>query len=157
MASINVANNKVLKLTNLLSREIDFAELDHSNEMIDRMYNYVKTKGACSVGPLIQYIEPQVGEQSQMSVKMLVMCQCNTQIHSLEQPYKMNSLLRVTDCMYCRYIGPEENLKLAYDKLNVTAFEQNIKLKGSSYTVFVDRNDENENITADIFMEKSDE
>jgi hypothetical protein len=42
--------------------------------------------------------------------------------------------------MYCRYIGPEEKLKFAYDKILLTAFEEDIPLKGDSLIpLFVDR------------------
>ena len=58
--------------------------------------------------------------------------------------------------MYCRYTGPEEKLKFAYDKIQLTAFEENIPLKGDSYTIFVDKNEEDETIVADVFMERTD-
>ena len=58
--------------------------------------------------------------------------------------------------MYCRYIGSEDSLKFAYDKIGVTAFEKGIRLKGESYTVFVDNNEEEEYIVADVFMERED-
>jgi hypothetical protein len=35
------------------------------------------------------------------------------------------------------------------------SYEEEIKLTGESYTVFVDSDEEGENITADIFMPKA--
>ncbi len=67
----------------------------------------------------------------------------------------MESILRVTDCMYCRYIGLEEKLKIAYDKIGVEAFEKDIELSEESYTVFVNSNEEEGTITADIFIPKN--
>ena len=72
----------------------------------------------------------------------------------VEKMYSMESVLRVTDCMYCRYMGPEEQLKIAYDKINVEAFENDIELEGESYTVFVDENEEEGTIVADVFVPK---
>ncbi len=43
-----------------------------------------------------------------------------------------------------------------YDKIQLEAFENDIPLKGDSYTIFVDRDEENETITADVFMERTD-
>lgn len=40
-------------------------------------------------------------------------------------------------------------------KINLEAFEKDISLKGDSYTIFVDRNEEDETITADVFMERA--
>ena len=88
---------------------------------------------------------------------MMMLMQCNTFLHQIEQPYGMESIICVPDCFYCRYRGPEEKLKFAYDRLQIEAFEQEICLKGSSYTIFVDRNEEEETIVADVFMEKEDE
>lgn len=56
--------------------------------------------------------------------------------------------------MYARYIGEESKLKFAYDKINLIAFEEDIPLKGDSYTVFVAKNDDG--IIADVFMERAD-
>ena len=67
----------------------------------------------------------------------------------------MESVLRVPDCMYVRYMEAEDKLKFAYDKIHLTAFEENIPLRGDSYTIFVDRNDEEDTIVADIFMPKA--
>lgn len=64
----------------------------------------------------------------------------------------MNSIIRIQNCIYARFTGLEEKLKLAYDKINVTAFEEDIELSNTSYTIFVDKHDEN--IVADIFVEK---
>ena len=64
----------------------------------------------------------------------------------------MESVIRVPDCMYCRYTGPEEKLKFAYDKINLEAFEEDIELQPCNYTVFVDSNEEEETIVADVFV-----
>ena len=64
----------------------------------------------------------------------------------------MESLIRVRNCMYAHYVGPEEKLKLAYDKINVTAFEEDIELLNENYTIFVNQQDDE--LVADIFVEK---
>ena len=37
--------------------------------------------------------------------------------------------------MYVRYTGPESKIKYVYDKINLTAFEEDIELKATCYTV----------------------
>ena len=69
----------------------------------------------------------------------------------------MESVLRIPNCMYCRYIGSEGKLKFAYDKINLEAFENDIKLTCESYIVFVDQNEEEGTIVADVFMPKMEE
>ena len=51
----------------------------------------------------------------------------------------------------------EEIAKFAYDKINLEAFENDIELTGESYTVFVDQNEEEGTIVADVFMPKVNE
>jgi len=53
--------------------------------------------------------------------------------------------------LFSRYTEKEENLQFAYSKLQLHAFENEIKLKGDSYTVFVENKDGK--MVADVFME----
>lgn len=50
----------------------------------------------------------------------------------------------------------QEKIKFAYDKLFLLAFEEEIPLSGTSYTIFVGQDEENDRITADVFMERAD-
>lgn len=124
--------------------------------ILERMQLYVKIKEAMQIGPLIQYTTSYINENGEMDIDIRIMLQCNTYIHNVEQPYCMETMLRIPNCMYCRYTGPEDKLSFAYQKIQLEAFENDIPLKGDSYTVFLDRNEENETITADLFMERTD-
>ena len=149
---IQLSNNKVIKLTNVIIREINIQDTDDFYKLVLHMENYIKSKGATPIGPLIQKTEYSVNEEGQLDIKVYLMRQANNFIHNVEAPYTMESVLRVRNCMYARYTGPEEKLKLAYDKINVAAFEEDIELSNSNYTIFVDKQDDN--IVADIFVEK---
>ena len=124
---------------------------------LEQMQTYIKTKGAVQIGPLIQHISPEMSEQGEIDVHITFLLQCNHDIHNVEQPYTMKNILRIPNCLYCRYTGPESTLKFAYDKISLYAFENDIKFKGDSYTVFVDNDEENDTIIADVFMEKADD
>lgn len=152
MSIIPFSENKSLKLLNVLSCEFSMNESDSFEHCVISMENYLKSKGATPIGPLIQKTEYSVNEEGQLDIKVYLMRQANNFIHNVEAPYTMESVLRVRNCMYARYTGPEEKLKLAYDKINVTAFEEDIELSNTSYTIFVDKQDDN--IVADIFVEK---
>lgn len=133
----------------LEEEDIDFSLI------VEKMQSYIKVKGAMQIGPLIQYTKPFVNDDEELDMEINLLLQCNNFIHSVEKPYRMESVLRVQDCMYCHYIGPEEKLKFAYDKINLEAFENDIDLTGESYTVFVDQNEEEGTIVADVFMPKA--
>ena len=79
------------------------------------------------------------------------MIQLKNPIHHIEKPYELKNQIRVTNCLFARFTEKEENLQFAYSKLSLFAFENNMKLKGDSYTVFTGESEEG--IVADIFME----
>lgn len=158
MGKLQLSNNKTLKLTNVLKCKINFADEDmRIDTQVEQMQSYIRTKGATQIGPLIQYTNSYINEAGEMDIEMIFMLQCSNFIHSVEQPYQMEAVLRVPECMYVRYNGAEQTLKLAYDKINVTAFEEDILLNGDSYTIFVAQNEEEGTIVADVFMPKKKE
>ena len=158
MNKIITNKSKTIKLTNTLVYKclLEVQNFD-LNVAIKQMQSYIRVKGTTQIGPLIQYTKPFVNESNELDVEMLLMLQCTNFIHSVEEPYTMESVLRVTNCMYCRYIGPEDKLRFAYDKINLEAFENDIQLKGDSYTIYVDRNEEENTIIADVFMPRADD
>ena len=148
---------KVLKLQNSLIRTLDYAnENDKLELIIEKMQSYIKAKGNIQIGPLIQYTCTSINEEGKLNIEIKLLLQCKNFIHNLEKGYTMESLIRVPNCMYCRYTGPEDKLSFAYDKIQLEAFENDISLKNENYTIFVDRDDENERIIADVFVERTD-
>ncbi|MPM12335.1 hypothetical protein SDC9_58688 [bioreactor metagenome] len=148
---IVLRENKTLKLNNVLIREISENELIDINQISYMMDSYIKSKGNSTIGPMINYSIVEVNESGQPKVIIKLIVQLKNPIHNVEKPYELKSQLRVTNCLFARFTEKEENLQFAYQKLGVYAFENNIKLKGDSYTVFVKQ--EEENIVADVFME----
>lgn len=155
MGKLQFNANKTLKLQNVICGKINLEDENTDfNVIVEKMQSYIKVKGVVQIGPLIQHAKPYVNDKEELDIEICLMLQCNSYIHNVEKTYKMESVIRVTDCMYCRYIGVEEKLKFVYDKINLEAFENDIELTGESYTVFVDRNDEDGIIVADVFMPK---
>ncbi|MBP3897775.1 MAG: hypothetical protein J6D57_08125 [Mogibacterium sp.] len=163
MEKINIAYNKTLRLDNVLVKDIinlsNILESGESDEIpieveLERMETEIKTKGANQIGPLIQYSFAS-GNENSVNMRISLMLQADKYINNVSYPYYMESVISVNNCMYTRFCGTEEDIQYAYQKIAVTAYEENIKLKGSSYTVFLD-SDDSGNITADIFMERAD-
>lgn len=148
---ISIRENKTLKLNNLLIREVSENELIDINKISYMMDSYIKSKGNSTIGPMINYSTVEVDESGQAKVIIKLMVQLKNPIYNVEKPYELENQLRVTNCLFARFTEKEENLQFAYQKMGVHAFENDIKLKGDSYTVFVKQ--EEENIVADVFME----
>lgn len=148
--------NKTLKLTNVLKYRV---LLDEENfdlgVAIEQMQSYIRIKGAMQIGPLIQYTKSFVNDNYELEMEIVLMLQCNNFIHSVEQPYSMESIIRVSDAMYCRYTGPENKLKFAYDKIQLEAFEADEELADCNYTIFVGNNLEDDTIVADVFIPRA--
>ena len=83
---------------------------------------------------------------------MYLLRQANQMIARLDPQYHMDAVLRVKNCLYAHYVGPMSHNELASQKLNILAFENDIKLSGSVYSIFVSQ-DEDESVV-DVFMEK---
>ena len=152
MNKIQISENKTLKLTNVLIAEADLAKAPEMDLIVTKMDNYLKSKGAMPLGPVIQKVHYDVREDGAVDLKVYFLRQANTFIRHTEAPYQMESVLRVPNCIYAHFTGPEDKLKLAYDKIGVTAFEEDILLTNDSYTIFLDK--QGEDLTADVFMEK---
>ena len=155
MNRIELNHNKTLKLTNAVIYDLGEDDFDKLNLIVEKMENHIKTMGYIPVGPLIQYYGTRINENGELDIIVKLIRQSSGFINHVEEPYKCESVMRIKNCMYVRYTGPENMLKFAYDKINLTAFEEDIKLKGDSYTVFVNQVDDD--IIADVFMERADE
>jgi hypothetical protein len=148
---ITVRENKTLKLNNVLIREVSQNEIIDINKVAYMMESYIKSKGNGIVGPMINYSTMEMGENGQPKIILKLMVQLNNPIHNIEKPYEIKTQIRIPNCLFARFTENEENLQYAYSKLGVHAFENDIKLKGDSYTVYVERKEGK--ITADVFME----
>ena len=158
MSKLQFSRDKTLKLRNILISMIDpDGGSQGINATIGKMQSYIKVRGATQIGPLVHHTKYFLNDNEELDMEISMILQCNKFIHSVEKPYIMEATLRIPNCMYCRYIGPEEGLKFAYDKINLEAFENDIKLKGDSYTIFVDQDEEEGTIIADVFMERADQ
>ena len=101
-------------------------------------------------GPLIQYTNFKVNESGEPIIITKYMIQTVSPLEE-ESPYEFKSIVKQENCLFARFEEKEENLQFAYQKLGVYAYENDMKLQGNSYTVFVDRKEDG-NIVADIFM-----
>lgn len=149
MNEIKVAENKTLKLTNVLSRAVQPEELANLPVILTQMQNFMKSNGVQPIGPLVQAI--RMGTGPDHVPEMYMMQQATQMITKLEPGYHMDAVLRVKNCLYAHYTGPLSQSQLASAKLQIMAFENDIKLTDDSYTIYVNQDDDEAVI--DVFME----
>ncbi|MDO5294851.1 MAG: hypothetical protein Q4F05_19120 [bacterium] len=151
---LKVSHKKTLKLTNVLYKELINPNLEKIEKEVELMENYIKAKGANPIGPLIQRVDTVITDENVINIQITLYRQCNKYIRSVDFDYKFQSIYSVDNCLYVRFFDSEEYLSIAYDKLKVIAYEEDIKLKDGNYTVYVDRKENK--IIADVFMERAD-
>lgn len=148
---IVIKENKILKLNNVLIRELNQNEFMDMSKITYMMDSYIKSKGNSIIGPMINYSSIINDENGQPKLIGKIIFQLKNPIHNVEKPYEYENQIRITNCLFARFMEKEDNLQFAYSKLHLYAFEKDIKLLGDSYTVFVEKKEDN--IVADVFME----
>mgnify|MGYP001297190505 CR=1 FL=1 len=149
MREIQTAENKTLKLTNVLSRLVRPEELGNLPVILTQMQNFIKSHSAMPVGPVIQCVKFTSGPNPEPQIYFMM--QVNQLIPRLEPGYEQDAVLRVKNCLYAHYTGPMSHNQLATAKLQIMAFENDIKLTGNNYTIYVNQDDDDAVI--DVFME----
>ena len=149
MREIQVAEHKTLKLTNVLARKVEGNDFANLPVILTQMQNFIRSHNAMPVGPIIQCVKMKAGPTP--DAEIYFMQQVNQLIPRLDPGYEMDAVLRVRNCLYAHYTGPMPESQLASYKLQVHAFENEQKLTGTSYTIYV--NQDEDDAVVDVFME----
>ena len=149
MNAIQISDNKTLKLTNVLSRTFTAEEMGNAMLILTQMDNFIKSHGAQPIGPLIQHVEVSGGANPTATFRFLR--QASDFIPRMDPEYHMDAVLRVRNCLYAHYTGPMAKSQLASQKLSILAFENDIELRNSVYTIYV--NQDEDDAVVDVFME----
>ena len=148
---IEIVVGKTLKLRNVVSKEI--GQLDY-NEMQKTMHmfsSYMRSKRLTPYGPTITHARVSF-ENGRLIQRSRIMVQVREIPERTEAPYSFDESIRVENCVMARYRGDAVSVQMAHGKINVFAFENDIRLKGDTYTVFVEQTPDG-TILADVFAE----
>ena len=151
---LEVKNDRTLKLNNVINRRVNEEELEDFNFLveIEKMRNFIRVHGATQIGPLIQHSKIRKDFNEDVKIYLEFIMQCDRNICNVKNQYIHKPVLKISNCMYCHYEGSENNLRFAREKIEILAFEEERKLMGDCYTVYIDVNDKTEIIRADVFM-----
>lgn len=163
MGKIEICDKKTLYLTNVLINRIVQLSLIDDNDCakgvsieteLSKMNNVFRMKNVRQVGPLIQSSVMNRYSEEKLNIEVNLMLQAN-EYFDAPKPYRMKESIVIPNCVYARFHGSEEDMKYAYQKIEVYAYEKDIELLGDSYTVYLDSNEDG-TIIVDIFMERKD-
>lgn len=152
MPKIEFRENKMLKLTNVLSKKVPSEEILRQDRHIQMLFSWIKAKGYETVGPLILYSSGVKGIDADNNpiIDSRIMIQLKQGEVRLELPYRFEQEVRVENCLLARFNGQGENLHYAVDKLSLYAYENDLGLTGETYMIIMEQTEEK--IFADVFM-----
>lgn len=145
--TILLKNNKTLKLTNVVA--IESTEYQDDENMLVQFVNHNSLK---MIGPLVYYSSAFLDSDGEVSIVRRTMTQVGTLPTINSSHITTYSNIKVENCLFARFRGREEDLKYAFSKIELHAYENNIQLKGDSYTILLE-GEEQGDIIADVFME----
>jgi len=149
---LTLSNSKALKLSNVVSVDVEKNDLIDFKKNVEQLDNYIKSKGSQPIGPLVQKTKIQIDENGEKTINVSLLRQSNNFLVHVDSPYSIKSTIRVKDCMYVHFLGPENKANIAVDKINVQAFEDGIELEDEVYIIFLGEVDDYS--VVDVFIEK---
>ena len=93
MNEIKVAENKTLKLTNVVARRIAPEELGNMMVALTQLQNFIKSHNAQPIGPLVQALK--IGPAPEHAPELYLMQQATQLITQTEPGYEVDAVLRV--------------------------------------------------------------
>ncbi|MDR0508847.1 MAG: hypothetical protein LBG63_03355 [Candidatus Methanoplasma sp.] len=147
---IEIEENKTLKLNKVMFRELKQKDDSEIQKALHMLISFVKSKKLTPYGPAIIHSRT-VFENMQPIQVTRIMVQLKESPQSVDSPYSFKELMRAENCILARYRGDAAGLQIAYWKIHVYAFENDIALKDDMYTVYV--GETQSGISADVFVE----
>ena len=117
MNEIKVAENKTLKLTNVVARRIAPEELGNMMVALTQLQNFIKSHNAQPIGSVVQALK--IGPAPEHAPELYLMQQATQLITQTEPGYEVDAVLRVKNCLYAHYTGPMAYSQLASSKLQI--------------------------------------
>ena len=149
MKNIEIQLGKRLKLHKAIFKILDEKETLNMQKSIQMFDSYIKSLGLKPKGPLITKNRSLV-EDNIIKNEVCLIGQIENTIHQkLEYPYSFEDEFVTGKCLYAHYSGDKEHILVAKSKIEVVAYENDIRLTNELYNVFLE---EKEGIiTLDVF------
>lgn len=147
---MEVIEGKTLKLNHVLIRRISAEEMADLQKISMMFQSFAKANNYTQYGPMILHSLIELKDGNPVQV-MELMGQIREAPESVQAPYTFTEQIRIENCLFVRYHGSMAKLSIAYQKLGVYCYENDLSTNGETYTIFLES--KMNNITADIFTE----
>lgn len=146
--AIEIQFPRTLLLENVVTARVEIDRPTRIQEAALALTRFIRAHGAAPRGPLLQVVRAdQETGRNPPSVDLLR--QASAPIVGDGDRYSFDASLEVSGCLLARFQGDAVHLPVAYSKLAVFSYENDVTLAGVFYVVYVE--EEGSAITADIF------
>ncbi|TFF66133.1 AraC family transcriptional regulator [Helcococcus ovis] len=149
MPKLEVKENKKLKLQKVICKELNNIEIEKFDIEINNFLNSIKALKAQVFGPVvIRNKGTDISENGIITSSYEIYIQVHDYLQYKNQ-FIVKDEISVEYCIYIRYEGKPEYLQLAFNKLEIYEYEEEIITKGDIYMVSLEENEKC--IKMDIF------
>ena len=120
-----------------------------TNATVNSSVSKLKACGVFVSGPPIIWAGARIDGDKVILERKLIL-QCAGDMSRISTGFERKKATKIGPCIHARFIGDEQNLVRAFEKVSVYAYENEIELKKENYTVYV-KND-GPVYTIDIFV-----
>ncbi|MDR3021968.1 MAG: biotin/lipoyl-binding protein, partial [Clostridiales bacterium] len=155
MHNLILSENKVLILSNVISRNIPEKEITHQDKQLAILQNWIKAKGYQTKGPVVLYSSGIKGNRNDGNpiVDSKILIQLKNENIRIEYPYQFKQQIRIENCLFVKFSDKVENAQFATMKMRVYAYENDLDLTGETYSVLIEEKDKS--MSADLFMQSN--
>lgn len=148
MPRLTVEDGKRLVLHKVLSAPVEDTTDAGLANLLRALEISARANGIVLKGPQVFHTSVvDAGGDPVQSVELLV--QCASPPDAAPVGYSYLEELRTGPCLYCRFVGHEEDLGHAHEAISLRAYEDGLSFMGESYSVTVDR--KGGEVTVDVF------
>lgn len=149
LQKIEIRENKKLILKKVINKSLDLIPLENLDTEINRFYNNIQALKAQVFGPLIiRNKGMKISDDGQITSDYDLYIQAHDYKQYKNQFNVLDEVV-VEYCLYTRFEGKPEYIQLAFNKLEIYEYEEDIITRGDVYMVSLE--DSQDYIIMDIF------
>lgn len=149
LQKIEIRENKKLILKKVINKSLDLIPLENLDTEINRFYNNIQALKAQVFGPLIiRNKGMKISDDGQITSDYDLYIQAHDYKQYKNQFNVLDEVV-VEYCLYTRFEGKPEYIQLAFNKLEIYEYEEDIITRGDVYMVSLE--DSEDYIVMDIF------